>query len=219
MKKVIVIAFIGILGLIVPQTQAALIEIAIEAEVTAVSDSGNLLEGNVNVGDTITGSYKYDSEATDTEPSIPYYGSYDFLQFPYGISLEINNVPFKTNPINTDYHIGVTDNHPGAWDVYNMISKNNLPIFSNVAVNSIQWELQDYSEQALTNINLPITAPVLNDWQDYNLLIIAGGIEGEEAFGIGARVTSAVLIPEPATIILFTIGSYYVRKRNHKTKR
>ena len=216
MKKTIVITAIFILCMYASQTQASLIEIAIEAEITGVSDSGNLLEGNVNVGDTITGSYKYDSEATDSEPTIPYYGSYNFFQTPYGISLEINSIHFQTDSSNTDYHIGITNNHPGAWDVYNMISKNNLPVFNNIAVNSIQWELQDYSEQALSDIILPTNAPDLNEWQDYNLLIISGGGNpklGELAFGIGAYVTTAVLIPEPSSFLLISIGLLYIRKR------
>jgi hypothetical protein len=70
---------------------------------------------------------------------------------------------------------------------------------------------------ALHNDLLPtITAPVLNDWQDYNLLIIAGGgnpKEGEFAFGISAYVTSAEKIPEPTSILLLSLGLIYIRKR------
>jgi len=221
MKKTIVITAIGIVGIISLQTQAALIEIAIEAEVDYLNDPGNLLEGNVNIGDIINGVYIYDSDAIDSEPSMPYYGSYNFFQQPYGILLEINDLYFETDPSNTDFHIGITNDDP--WDVYNIISDNNLPILNNVPVKTIQWELQDYSEQALSDISLPISAPVLNDWPDENWLTITGGGDpkmGEgPGFGIGAEVISAVLIPEPTSFVLIILGGLTIRKRIFRFKR
>ncbi|MBN1846853.1 MAG: PEP-CTERM sorting domain-containing protein [Sedimentisphaerales bacterium] len=210
MKTTIAIAMTTfMLGVFPSRVRASLIEIAITAEITYVDDSGNLLGGNVNVGDMIYGQYIYDSEATDSEPFVPYHGSYNFFQPPNGIALEINNLHFITDPSNMDFHIGVINNQPGACDAYTVISKNNLPLFDNIPVSLISWSLQDYSMSALSDIDLPATAPVLSDWQDVNLLMITGGgnpQEGESAFGFIAPVRSAALIPEPATLILLSLG-------------
>jgi hypothetical protein len=49
--------------------RAALITIEITAEIDSVSDPYGHLEGNINVGDIITGTYTYESTTPDTNPS------------------------------------------------------------------------------------------------------------------------------------------------------
>jgi hypothetical protein len=210
MKKIIIIASIGILAVIAPQTQAALIEIAIEAEITGVSDSGNLLEGNVNVGDIITGSYKYDSETPDSSPLDPVQGNYWHYSSPYGVSFNVGGFNFQSNPSDIDYFFFIRNNTSLGNDIYGFDSYSNSELSNGININLIGWVLKDYSGDALINDELPLTAPVLNNWIDENILVISGGVEREETFGIGARVTSAVLVPEPASLLLLTTGYMYL---------
>jgi hypothetical protein len=217
MKRLIVIAAIGSIVLFVSHSQSALIEIAIEAEVTAVSDSGNLLEGNVNVGDTITGSYKFDSDTPDSSPIDPIVGHYWHYSIPHGISLNVGDLLFQTTPSNVEFLVLIVNNNSLGHDIYSIISYNNHIVDENLQVESISFALKDYSGQALIADDLPVLPPQIDDYKDENYLVIAGGREG--GYGIGACITSVVLIPEPASIMLFTIGSYYVRKRYLKIKR
>ena len=77
--------------------QAALIEIAIEVEGTEVHDPGGLLEGNVNVSDIITGSYKYDSETTASFPYQPNEEIYQHNNPPYDIFFGADSESFTSN--------------------------------------------------------------------------------------------------------------------------
>jgi hypothetical protein len=216
MKKTSIIAAIGILCVIVPQIQASLIEIAIEAKIIEVSDDYSLLEGKINVDDIITGSYKYDSEAADNEPDYHYKGLYKFNQSPYGISLEAGGFQFKTDPTIVDFTIGIINDYPSLLnDIIGLDSDNNLTLDNGVPLRGIFWQLDDYSGQAISSISLPVTAPIIDDWQDGNILNIAGGVEREETFGISATVTSATLIPEPSSILLLSTGIIYLSKRYH----
>jgi hypothetical protein len=217
MKKGIIIITIGILGIIGSKTQAGLIEIVIEAEVTAVSDSGNLLEGNVNVGDTITGSYKYDSETPDNNPTDTSLGNYWLRSSPYGIFLTVGGLEFKTDLDSVKFDILIANNDiSSSRDIYGLTSYNNTFLENNTPVDIISWDLNDYTETAIDNDLLPITAPIVNDWQSVNILLISGGEERGIRFGIGANVTSAVLVPEPSTLILITLGLGLLKERGNK---
>ncbi len=55
--------------------QAELITIAIEATVDTVSDPCGHLEGNISLGDTISGYYTYESTTLDSNPA-DYVGDY-----------------------------------------------------------------------------------------------------------------------------------------------
>lgn len=67
MKAKVLIAA-GLVSLMAFCAQASLIYIAIEADVTYVSDTANHLEGNISVGDTISGYYCYESTTPDSNP-------------------------------------------------------------------------------------------------------------------------------------------------------
>ncbi|MBN1846855.1 MAG: PEP-CTERM sorting domain-containing protein, partial [Sedimentisphaerales bacterium] len=105
--------------------------------------------------------------------------------------------------------IGIEDgNRPSDFDYYSVCSRYNVSN-NDVPMDSIVWQLADYSGQALSSIYLPTTAPVIDDWQDFNLLTLSGGgnpQEGEYGFCIIASVKSAALIPEPATLMLLSLG-------------
>ena len=94
------------------RADAALITIGIEATVNYVNDYHNLLEGNVIVGSTITGTYTYDPSTPDTNPASNR-GDYVYYSSPCGLILTINGITFMSNPNNTMFKLGVMDNNPG----------------------------------------------------------------------------------------------------------
>ncbi len=189
--------------------RAEIVTIQLTAEITGINDYADLLEGNISVGDIITGSYSYDSDTPDTNPSDTV-GDYRHYDQPYGINLSIGSLVFQTDPDNVNFLVEVANNHIySSWDGYLAKSYNNLALSNGVHIGMIYWELQDSSGMALSDISLPTTPPALEDW-DYGLgLLITFG--PRDSSGIQARVTSAV--PEPATVLLLTLGSLLLTRR------
>jgi hypothetical protein len=188
--------------------QATLITIEIEAEVDSVYDPSGYLEGNISAGDTITGTYTYESTTADTNPS-PYVGDYEHFASPAGIFLSVGEFDFTTDLANVDFLVSVCDaGGPYDTDNYLIRSYNNLPLSNGTLVDHISWQLDDDTATALSNIDLPTSPPILDNWQAGNHLRLHGERGG---YIVDAHVTSAV--PEPATIVLFAIGALLLKKR------
>ena len=190
--------------------KAEMVEISITATVNYLMDSKNYLEGKVHLGDTITGSYKYESTTEDSSPSDPTQGNYWHYLAPAGISLSVGGFNFTTNPDIVNFLVSIGNNASGQ-DNYLVRSYQNLPLYDSVGVGGIAWELDDYTASVFLSDALPATVPILSQWQDNYISIDGGGIGG--SYGIHAEVTSAQLVPEPATILLFAIGTMFLRKR------
>jgi hypothetical protein len=201
--------------------EAKLVPIAITAEVTRVQDDRGLLEGRVNIGDLITGVYIYDSSTPDTyDPSVlpgypppaPAKGIYEHTAPPYGMTLTVGGFVFMTDPEDVDFII--TINSSGSYlssDEYVVASYNNLPLSNGVRTGKIVLRASgDYT--VLPSDALPTTAPDLDRWN--TVVVLCWGAAGEEDYYFRADVTSAVLIPEPATMILLSLGALVLlRKR------
>ena len=210
-----------------PPAEAALVPIAITAEVTYVGDSHGLLEGRVNVGDLITGVYIYDSSTPDSEPT-EHKGVYKHYAPPAGITLTVGGFVFMTDPDNIVFTVWIGNDSPpglgGCWsDGYGLMSKKNLPLPNGTWLHHIRLGLSDCSHSALSSDTLPTTAPVLDDWDLTDADIAFGGQRGSRgpSFHIDGHLTSAALIPEPATFALLGIGTLVLlrsRERSSQTK-
>ena len=184
-----------------PGAQATLITIDIEAVVDSVSDEGDYLEGNIEAGDIITGFYTYDSSVTRLPGE-----RYQFDSAPCGVFLSAGGFDFETDPSNVYLEMGIGNDL--SWgDTYFFISFSNLPLSNGTVVDGISWSLKDPSGTALSSDALPTTAPILDQWGDNRLRL--HGERGQ--YIVDAHVTSA--IPEPATIILISIGGLLLRKQ------
>jgi hypothetical protein len=216
MKKIlakIVLAFL-VCAFLPAVSNGQLITIGIEATVTSVGGS-NLLEGKVNVGSTITGTYTYDTSSPDTNPASDQ-GEYVYYSSPYGVSLIVGGLAFMSDPVDTDFGIGITNNSQGDW--YGFVSRHNLPLLNNTLIDNISMVLCDFSGNALSSTALPSIAPILSDWSNDHTLYISGGIGGtpphyENTFDINAQVTSAVLIPEPISLLLLGFGLLVLKRQ------
>jgi hypothetical protein len=169
----------------------AQIRIEITATVSLVDDPDNLLENRVAPGDIITGFYTYNSFAVDSNP-LPEVGDYSYNTEPNGIRLNVNGLRFGTNPMDVDFLLEVVNNYENL-DNYVVISYNNffaVSAMGEFVTNTIDWQLDDPTQTALSSATLPRTAPVLSNWQSIFGLSISS--TGDDSFLIRANVTSAL---------------------------
>ena len=209
-KTSLIIVVVAYLVLGLGMANAQVITIGIEAVVDGVMDSTNALEGKVNAGDLITGSYTYDTLTPDTATN-PDIGRYWHYTSPYGVSLSAGGFVFETDPANVDFVVEIVNGN--GRDGYLFRSYNNVPLSNSVMVDHISWQLDDYSGQAMSSTLLPSTGPVLSAWPESNWLHVTGDKE-TSYFTISAQVTSVQVVPEPATIVLFGLGLAFLGKRN-----
>jgi len=206
--KIVAVGFV-VLGLSVSVLDAGIVEISLTAEIMYIRDPDEF-DGQLQIGDIITGSYKYESTTPDSNP-LPTVGDYEHYSSPYGISLTAGGFVFQTDPDNVNFLVEVVNNHYASptEDNYGIISYNNLPLSNGVPIAGIEWHLSDTSGTALSSDALPTTPPVLDDWSySWGMLIHTGPHTGHVA--IEADVTSVELVPEPTTLVLLGLGSLAV---------
>jgi hypothetical protein len=213
MKKALSTAILlFVLGLFVSNANAELITISLSATVNYARDDGGYLEGKIDVGSIITGSYTYESTTPDSKPET-WGGDYWHYSSPAGVFLSVGGFEFKTDLENVAFCVSVRDNTPD--DVYAIGSSNNSLLSNGVSVESIWWQLNDHTHTAFSSDALPVTEPVLRQWQA-NVL----DIEGEQGgYHLMAEVTSVEIIPEPVTFLLFVTGFTGIRLINNRKSR
>jgi len=212
MRWRITILMLGVLLSCGGLAQATPITIAISGVVTDLW--GSALPGTIYTGAGFTGTYTYDRDILDSAPSAQL-GEY-YHNSPYGINIVLGGYEFKTAPS----HVGQFDMRiandatvppmgEGVWDYYLVRSNQNVSVPSvGFTILSIRWDLWDSKHTALFSDTLPITAPVLTDWNS-NLLEISFGY----GLSIYGTVTQAVLVPEPLTGVLMAIGVLFLRRK------
>ncbi|MFA6426812.1 MAG: PEP-CTERM sorting domain-containing protein [Phycisphaerae bacterium] len=191
--------------------QAVPITIQISGNIT--SASGVSLPSTIHTGSTFTGTYTYDSAAPDSDAN-PQRGKY-LYNSPYGISLSLGGYTFAT----ATSHVGQFEmliknddsfNLP-VTDYYTVFSDKNAAISSlGFTIEDIIWNLRDSIHTAISSDALPVTAPVLTNW-NYNVLTIYGDDSLGHGFSIYGAVTQAT--PEPATSILIMAGAFLLRRK------
>jgi hypothetical protein len=205
--EILIFVFI-VLNLCAVNLRAEVVTIHLTAEVTYLNDPSGLLDGKINVSDTITGSYIYDSSTPDTDVlNLDTIGHYQHSSSPFGVSLSVGGFTFQTDQDNVDFLFTIINNHYDK-DTYYLASHNNLPLSNGVEIEYIGWQLDDYSSTALSSAALPTNPPVLEDWE-YNRLVITFGYKGTSI--LDARVTN--VIPEPATTLFLALGSFVLTRR------
>ena len=210
MRNTLIIGVIGVLLCCVGLARAEYITVAISGQVTGVSDQYNHFGGQIPVGTPITGTYTYDTAIPDLYPSDFIYGQYWNYTPPAGVSLNVGGFNFRTNPDNVEFAVTVNNNNLGE-DSYSIWSTKNLSLSNGTIVQDISWYLNDSTGTALSSDSLLLDAPYLSKWS-YNTL----SISRYRDYSIAGTITSAVLVPEPATAFLFGLGLMLARKRSSK---
>lgn len=175
-----------------------------------VTDPHGHLGENISTGSLITGYYCYDTTPSESYSDL-YMGQYIYDFAPCGIFLNVEGIAFETDIENVHFELTVENEHCHS-DTYQIVSYNNLPFQNNIDIH-IDWTLFDLhfdEDGPITDILLPLTAPVLDDWESNYL-----SIQGDEIddFHIQAHVTSVQIVPEPMIFVLLVAGYTILRKR------
>jgi hypothetical protein len=213
MRNTLSIGIMGILLFCGVIAKAEPITIQIWGNVT--SAHGSALPSTIYENVSFTGTYTYDNSATDSEPD-PMRGIYQY-DSPYGMSILVGGYEFKTDPDHVgQFKIQITNNSlvNGLHDYYSVLSQYQNVSIPSVGFNIgyITWTLGNSSGTALSSDALPVTAPMLANW-DYNRFEIFGSGSGLGGLTIEGIVTQATLIPEPVTGILMAMGMLFFRRR------
>jgi hypothetical protein len=210
MRNKIVIGVMGVLLSCGGLAQAEPITIQITGNVTSLGGYTEAIPSSIYAGVTFTGTYTYDSSAVDGG------GGHHWYDAPYGIDLFLGGYEFKTAPDQVgkfDMWIMNDLSGNGVWDYYRVCGYQNVSTPSVDFASSTEWDLGDSTHTALSSAELPVTAPILTDW-DYNVLKIRGAY-GPDLYGltIYGTVTQVQLIPEPLTGALMATGLLLLRRR------
>jgi hypothetical protein len=144
------------------------------AEISDVQDSFHVLK-DISSGQTITGTYVYNSTSPDSNPDDPTVGEYWHTTAPFGITVNAGKYTFSTDPNNVQFLVEMVDREFS--DAYVLHSYNNIPQPMpgfQATVDRISWQLDDPTGTALSIDALPTDAPDLNAWQSLYGLTIEG---------------------------------------------
>jgi len=132
-------------------------------------------DANEMPGDTLWGSYTYDSDTPDSEPD-PKDGFYPHTTSPFGIEVHHKLYSWGSDSTNVNFWVGLRDSSGTLLhDYYELWGYDNLPDpFVTVPTQLIYMDLRDYSGNAISSDTLPSVPPNLDDWPDYKGLIIYG---------------------------------------------
>jgi len=191
-----------LLGAVRP-ANAAWVTIYIEGVVDYVEDEGNYLEGQIDVGDPITGYYTYDTATPDSSPLEPVQGNYWHYESPARVQLDLGGVIFGSSLSVPEIHIFVRNDTSYGDDVYGFASLTNAPLLTGTAIDGMVWQLTDPTGTALDSDALPPDPPDLSRWDGtYGLWVW-----GDRMYKIEGHITSAV--PEPVTVLFLLFGSIF----------
>jgi len=164
--------------------QSIAITVDFVAVISDVKDSLHVLK-DISSGQTITGTYVYNSTALDSNPDDPTVGDYWHTTAPFGITVNAGKYTFSTDPNNVQFLLEMVDRESS--DNYVLHSYNNLPQPMpgfEAMVDRISWQLDDSTGTVLSSDALPTDAPDLNAWQSTFGLTIEGHSVSKKNVGV-----------------------------------
>jgi len=175
----------------------------ISATVYQVYDPGNILRGEISVGQTITGSYTFDLGAVDEDPS-PEYARYNQFNAP-GFNLVINNQSIRSDNTTPGF---MNEMHLGnsMSDHFHVYSWGNTPLHSGAMFSDITIDLYDPNGLALNSTALSQTPPDVNAFTYRDLAL--WGNELNSSFHVIAKINSLTSSGQnnpPSDIVTFNV--------------
>lgn len=176
-------------GLVAQGAAASVITVKVTGHVVGWSDTRGVLGGQITLGQSITGSYTYDTNtpaqmnvgAAQYVPSSP----------PASVTVSTGGLTFQsvsTSQFQIYVHQGgAAPNDPGIMTIQSL---NNKQLAPGLSVSYIQFSFMDPSAQWPTSLALPSGAPTLQNFSGSQFTVSG------DYFNVQAQVDSATLSPQ-----------------------
>lgn len=201
----LVVAFVGLCSFLVTPVQASPVTFDFTGTVTGVgSDDLGL---GVAVGTPITGSYTFDSSASNVRPPGGS-ASYQMGGSPYGFTALILGHPFGTSDF---LAVNVVNNNPD--DEYGILACAGGLSGCSASGDTylvFNWLLTDSTRAAFSSTALPLTPPSPAAFQtnffELDNLTASGALESVQGRITTLSQPSEVVVPEPGALLLLGSG-------------
>ncbi len=198
MKARTPISFLLAFSLVLPMQSLAAnyVSFKFTAEVNLIDDPNNDLDGAIGIEDTCTGTFTYDLDAIDEDPSGEW-GTYIDTSGLSGISASCNGLSFPTDPNNTSFPF-VTGVLNSGLDWAHTYSPCLFPFPVDPGQNINGIILDDHTGTALSSDARPASYN-LDDWDErYFVLYWQSGVDSAE---IDAELLSLDRCPDNETAL------------------
>ena len=179
----------------------------VAAIVRDVYDPFNLLQGQVNIGDNLTGGYAVDLLAADTDPTPEHAYYFNPMDPAYGFDVNINNLNFKSDSLAMASEVHIQDSFS---DHYHSVARSGSVTGTSLSIDEIAIYMDDPSGLALSSTAQPAAGLNVSAFQIKDLLIVGSDGTGQyfhiitELVSINANLAPSVVI-SPATDSSFVL--------------
>ena len=139
------------------------IKFSVNATVREIWDENNVLANNINIGDTVSGTYAFNTTTADSDSS-PNSGHFQHLpgSGEYGFDVSINNYNIKTDTNTGQFNIYMYDGQ-ASYDSYSADEfGSQLPFINGSFIDYLSVYIGDPSGNSITSATLSNTPPVIN---------------------------------------------------------
>jgi len=192
----------------------------VTAQVREIYDYDNVLGSTVNIGDSVTGSYTFNTNTPDMDPA-PEYGRFEHVPGTgnYGFNISVANFNLKTDPNNDMFAITMADNP--SWSDYYFADQfgTQIPFINGSFVESMGLNIEDPSGSLITNVSLTGNPPSLNTTGMKELFI--SGMRNEATYTAYytivadlISITNANACSEQEPVVVSPAGGIFDRYQN-----
>jgi len=203
---------------------ADIIPVQITGNVTSIyEERGFTLDGSVEVGSLMTGTFFYDTESPNIAPPNLSNGIYEIISVTmdignYGFYNDLSGEPplFTTYVTDPGYDLTASDSYfDGVFYDYG-IAKTYGDI-EEFSVTKLNANLMAYNSEDVTYGQLPTSFPDISAFwrKEFKVTFTELGEAGTNGyFAILGELTSIQVIPEPGTLLFLSAGAaIFLRKR------
>ena len=170
---------------------AAMLTVDLTLRVSQIYDPGNVLGGQLSVGQAATGRYSYETIVVDQDPD-PQWGVYFQTASQGSASVSVGPYTFESDPSSPTWRYRVWVR--GAWDpsyqdFFRINSFANKALSNGASVFSLDIDFSDMSGAALNLDTLPTTAPNIAMFPERSVLV--QGMMAEHYYWASLRIESA----------------------------
>jgi len=190
---------------------AELLSVNITARVVFLDDPGNVLGGQISIGQFAKGKYRY--ETTVPNYWAPYqvenlWGEYAQDRTQGLLSFTVGSFTFESDPTswnwatqmpnNVSFRIqvrGTTFSYQNHQVYFQLFSQLNKPLASGASVGGLNLYLSDMSGMALSSGDLPTTALNVASFADRQAFIWGQTAAGDAWYSVGLQIDSMAVAP------------------------